>query len=410
MLNFRYLAVLPLFASALVFAQTSPTNCSSLAIGQGASLHGFVPYPTNDAWNQNIASASVDPDSSSIISQLGTSKLHPDFGAGQYNGSLIGIPYDVVSGQPNVTVAYQAYGAESDAGPMPIPQAAQVEGYPSTGPGDRHALVLDRDNCFLYELYNAYVQGDGSWKADSGAVWDLLNDNNRPFGWTSTDAAGLAVFPGLARYDEVAAGVINHALRFTVQRTRAAFVAPATHWASSYTSNAYPPMGTRLRLKAGYDLSTFSPEAKVILTALKTYGMIVADNGSNMYVSGAPDDRWNNTDLHNLGKVPASAFEVVSMGTVITSSNVPTGSAPAIGSFTASTSTVAAASTISVPRGTTVTLNWTTTGSSYFVVSPGSGAVRGNTITVAPSLNTTYTLFATNHFGQTKKTVTINVY
>ena len=382
-------------------------TCSQMTVGQNAGLNGFVPFLPTDAWRTNISAAPVDPNSSAIVGSMGTRGLHPDFGAGTYAGNTIGIPYDIVSGQPTVPVNYQAYGSESDPGPMPIPANAWVEGYPTPSPDDdRHVLVLDRDNCFLYELYSSALQSDGSWNADSGAVWDLLNDNQRPFTWTSADAAGLPIFPGLARYDEVAAGQINHALRFTVQHSRAAFVLPATHWASNSSASTLPAMGTRLRLKASFDISGFGPQSKVILQALKTYGMILADNGSNMYVSGAPDDRWNNDDLHALGNVPPSAFDVVALGTVYTSGNVPTGAAPVITSFGL---TGAAARARSVSAGSAVTLTWASTGSSYFVVSPQMGAVRGNSVVVYPTATTTYTLFATNHFGQTTKTVTVNV-
>ncbi len=299
-----------------------------MTIGQNASLNGFEPFLPTDPWRTSVAGAAVDPNSSALIAQLGSSVLHPDFGSGQYNGSTIGIPYVVVSGQPTVKVKYGSYASESDPGIMPIPASAWVEGYPSTAAGDRHVIAIDPYACFLYELGNAYVQGDGSWTADVGVIWNLRKSTDRPYLWTSADAAGLPIFPGLARYDEVAAGQIQHALRFTVQHTRAAFVLPATHDASNSTSTSYLPMGARLRLKASYNVSGFPPQAKVILTALKNYGMIVADNGSNMYLTGAPNDGWNNDDLHTLQQVPASAFEVVHMGTPITKNTVPTGSAP----------------------------------------------------------------------------------
>ena len=387
---------------------TASSNCSAVAIGQGAGLNGFLPFAAStNAWNQSVASASVDPNSAAIIAQLGTSVLHPDFGAGQYGGSTIGIPYAVVSGQAGVKINYTAYGNQSDQGPMPIPAGAEVEGYPAPG-GDQHVLILNRDNCYLYELYGAAVQGDGSWNAASGAVWNLLAENQRPYGWTSADAAGLPVFPGLARYDEVAAGAIQHALRFTVSRSRAGYVAPATHSASSYTSTSYAPLGARLRLKASFNLSGFTPQAKVLLTALKTYGMILADNGSNLYLSGAPDDRWNNDDLHTLGNVPASAFEVVTMGTVITSANTPRGTAPSISSLTATQGATSASST-AVSAGSAVKLQWASTGGSYLVVYPSVGVTSGTTATVYPAATTTYTLYATNLYGQSTKTVTVLV-
>lgn len=195
-----------------------------MSLGQGASLNGFIPFPADNLWNQNIVNASVDPNSNAIINFIGASTpLHPDFGAGLYQGSTMGIPYVIVSGSPFVNIHFTAYGSESDPGPMPIPHNAPIEGYPHPGNGDRHVLVLDRDNCWLYELYHSYPRKDGSWNADSTAVWDLLNDEQRPYTWTSADAAGLPVFPGLARYDEVASGQIQHALRFTLQYSRQAF-------------------------------------------------------------------------------------------------------------------------------------------------------------------------------------------
>ena len=373
-----------------------------MTIGQNASLNGFEPFLPTDPWRTSVAGAAVDPNSSALIAQLGSSVLHPDFGSGQYNGSTIGIPYVVVSGQPTVKVKYGAYASESDPGIMPIPASAWVEGFPSTAAGDRHVIAIDPYACFLYELGNAYVQGDGSWTADVGVIWNLRKSTDRPYLWTSADAAGLPIFPGLARYDEVAAGQIQHALRFTVQHTRAAFVLPATHDASNSTSTSYLPMGARLRLKASYNVSGFAPQAKVILTALKNYGMIVADNGSNMYLTGAPNDGWNNDDLHTLQQVPASAFEVVHMGTPITKNTVPTGSAPLFRSLTASASTVKA--------GTLVTLTWNVTGgSTTTVVTPFPGAVSGTYALVRPSTTTTYTVLSENHFGQTSKTITITV-
>lgn len=343
----------------------------------------------------------MDANSANLINFIGGSHLYANFGAGLYDGSTIGIPYKVVSGSPFTTINYTDYGGESDPGPMPISTDTPVEGYPNPGDGDRHALVLDRDNCWLYELYSAYPQSDGTWQAASGAVWDLLNENARPFTWTSTDAAGLPVFPGLVRYDEVAAGHIDHAIRVTLARSRAAFVAPATHWAANNSDPNAAVMGMRMRLNANFDISSYPPQAKVILTALKNYGMIMADNGSSMFMIGAPDDRWNNDDLLTLKQVPASAFEVVQMGTVYTAANVPTGPAPTITNFTADNLTVAS--------GSTVTLTWTAMNASYFVISPEVGAVRGNTVTVHPTQTTTYTLYATNQYDRSTQSITITV-
>jgi hypothetical protein len=380
-----------------------PPSCSGMTLGQSASLNGFVPFPPDNLWNQDISTAPVDPNSSAIINFIGSGiGLHADFGSGLYNGQSIGIPYLVVgSEQGPVPIIFTAYGDESDPGPMPIPVSAQIEGYPSPGSGDRHVLILDNSNCWLYELYSSYPNA-ASWNAGSAAVWDLTADEQRPFTWTSADAAGLPIFPGLARYDEVAAGQIKHALRFTLQSSRAAFVPPASHWAANSTNALAAPMGMRLRLKASFDTSSFSAANQVILTALKKYGMIMADNGSSMYISGAPDNNWDNSDLHNLGSVTAADFEVVKMNPIYTAANIPAGASPAITSFTASSQSVSA--------GTPITLNWNVTGASYVIVSPDLGAVRGTSAVVSPTQSTTYTLYATNAFGRTTATINITVH
>jgi hypothetical protein len=372
-----------------------------MSTGQGASLNGFVPFASDNPWNKDISASPVDANSTAIINFIGpTIGLHPDFGSGQYQGSNIGIPYVVVGGtQAPVSINFTAYGDESDPGPMPIPGNAPIEGDPNPG-GDRHVLVLDNSNCFLYELFNSVPNGNGSWSADSAAVWDLLANEQRPWKWTSADAAGLPIFPGLVRYDEVAAGQIQHAIRFTLPQSRAAMVPPASHWASNSSSADAPPMGMRLRLKASYDISGFSTNLKVILNAMKKYGLIMADNGSAMYISGSPDSRWDNDDLHNLSQVPASAFEVVQMNPVYTASNVPQGSAPSIASFAATSST---------GSGSSVTLSWSVSNASYVIVSPQAGAVPGTSVTVSPAQTTTYTIYATNQYGRSMTTVTVNV-
>jgi len=387
-----------------VTSGTQPSACSSVGVGPGASLNGFRPFSANNAWNQDISASPVDSNSGSYINFIGpTTLLHPDFGSGQYQGSYIGIPYAVVdASQPPVKILFNAYGDESDPGPMPIPGNAHVEGYPNPGTGDRHVIVLDNNNCWLYELYGSSVNTDGSWNAGSAAVWDLQNYTQRPLGWTSADAAGLPIFPGLIRYDEAASGQIAHALRFTLQHSAAAFVAPATHWASNSSAPFAAPMGMRMRLKASFDISSFSATNQAILKALKQYGMIMADNGSSMYLSGAPDDRWDNNDLHSLSTLSASDFEVLALGTVYTSGNLPQGSAPIISSFAASTANP-------VSAGTAVTLTWNATNASYFIVSPQIGAIRGATAVVAPGETTTYTLYATNQFGRSTATVTVTV-
>jgi hypothetical protein len=384
-------------------AAASPVACAIVPLGQGANLNGFIPFTAGNLWNQDISGATVDPNSSSIISFIGgNAAVHPDFGAGLYQGQSIGIPYVVVGAlQPFVGINFTAYASESDPGPMPIPPNAPIEGYPAPGNGDRHVLVLDNSNCWLYELYNSSANGDGSWNAGSAAVWDLLGNEQRPVTWTSADAAGLPIFPGLVRYDEVAGGQINHALRFTLQSSSAAFVPPASHWAATSSNQFAAPMGMRMRLKAGFDISQYSAANQVILNALKKYGMIVADNGSNMYISGAPDDRWDNNDLHNLGNITAANFEVILMNPIYTSANLPSGTAPVVNSFTANPSAIAA--------GGQVTLSWSTSGASYFVVSPQVGAVRENSVTVIPTQTTTFTLDSTNQFGRTTNTVTVTV-
>jgi hypothetical protein len=297
---------------------TAPGSPGVPGLGINASLQGRRPFPQDNAWNTPVDGASVDPNSDALIASIGLTKgLHPDFGA-SYGGGPFGIPYVVVSGETRgVSVAFD-YADESDPGAYPIPAGAPIEGGANSS-GDRHVLVIDRDNWKLYELFAAYpASGSTNWTAGSGAIFDLATDAQRPAGWTSADAAGLPIFPGLARYDEVVErGVIPHALRFTVTHSRRAYVAPARHYASADTSSNRPPMGMRVRLKATFDISTFPPSAKVILQALKTYGMFVADNGSDWFISGAPDARWNDDELNTLKTVPGSAFEVVTMGTVV---------------------------------------------------------------------------------------------
>jgi hypothetical protein len=369
-----------------------------MRVGQNASLGGFVPFTSNSLWNADISGTPVDANSDSIISTyIGTgTHMHPDFG----NDPTYGIPFYVVDGnQKLVGVNLGAYGGESDPGPMPVPANALIEGGASST-GDRHVLVLNNANCFLYELYNSSPNGDGSWNADSTAVWDLLGNEQRPYGWTSADAAGLPIFPGLVRYDEAAAGNIQHAFRFTLPHTRAAFTPPASHYAGNTSATTAPPMGMRLRLKASYDISGFSAQMQAILTAMKKYGLILADNGSALYVTGASDIRWG-SDLDSLKTVPAIAFEVVQMGTIYTSSNIPAGAAPAIASFTATPGNVSS--------GDSVSLAWSVSNAQYLIVSPGVGAVRGTSVTVKPTATTTYTLYATNPYDRATATVTVTV-
>jgi hypothetical protein len=377
-------------------------NCSGMSVGIGAPLNGFVPFPAGNLWNQNIAGAPVDPNSDAIINFIGANvPLHPDFGSGLYHGQSIGIPYIVVSGQAPVKITYTAYGDESDPGPMPVPVNAPIEGYPKPGNGDRHVLVLDRDNCWLYELYSSHVLKNDNWNAASGAVWNLLADETRPYTWTSADAAGLPIFPGLARYDEVAAGAINHALRFTLQNSKAAFTPPASHWAANSTNSLAAPMGMRLRLKASYDISGFPTQSKVILQALQQYGMIMADNGSSMFISGAPNDNWDNNDLAALKTVPASAFEVLQISPLYTESNIPQGASPTITSLTANPKTVS--------PGSPVTLSWSVSNSEYNIVSPQVGLTAASSVVLVPAKTTNYTLSSTNQYGQSRVTVKVTV-
>ena len=242
--------------------------------------------------------------------------FHADFGSGEYEGGPIGIPYVVVAGdQAPVDVSF-LYADESDQLPYPVPADAPIEGGPD-GTGDRHVLVVDSDDCVLYELFNAFPQDDGSWQADSGAVFDLTSSALRPDTWTSADAAGLPILPGLVRYDEVAAGEIRHALRFTTSQTRQDYVWPARHYASDEQGADYPPMGQRFRLRADFDITSFSPDVQVILRALQTYGMILADNGSPWFLSGAPDDRWDNDILRELGQVVGADLEAVDVSSMM---------------------------------------------------------------------------------------------
>ncbi len=290
---------------------------SSGPLGLNADLVPHQLFPGDNPWNRPVDTASVDPNSGAIISLIGAGKsFHPDFGA-DWNGGPFGIPYLVVAGgQPGVAVTFD-YASESDPGPYPIPANAPIEGGAGSN-GDRHVLVVDRDRWILYELYAAYPQPNGSWHAGSGAIFDLSSNALRPAGWTSADAAGLPILPGLVRYDEVAAGEITHALRFTVSHTRKAYVSPARHWASSDTDPLRPPMGMRVRLKGSFDDSGYPASARVILAALKQYGMIVADNGSDWYLSGVADARWNDGEMNTLKQLKGSDFEVVRMTGVVT--------------------------------------------------------------------------------------------
>jgi hypothetical protein len=285
------------------------------ALAEGRRLPGAPKcpvFPRSSHWNKRVDRLPVHPSSDAIVRGIGIdANMHPDFGSGLYEGAPIGIPYVTVrKRQPRVPVSFE-YAGESDRGPYPIPPGVPIEGGRDSD-GDRHVIVVDRARCRLYELFAAYPEDGGSrWRAGSGAIWNLRSNRLRPAGWTSADAAGLPILPGLARYDEVRRGKIDHALRVTAPRTRREYIYPARHYASDSTDPGLPAMGQRLRLKAGYDISGFPRQARVVLRALKRYGMIVADNGSPWYITGAPHPRWNNDALHTLQQVEGSAFEVV---------------------------------------------------------------------------------------------------
>jgi hypothetical protein len=264
-------------------------------------------FPASNPWNQPVDRLPVAANSELIIQSIGASTgLHADFGSGLWEGSPIGIPFNVVSAkQAKQRIKRFEYADESDKGPYPIPARPKIE-----GGSDHHVLIVDKDSCTLYELGGMGRSG-GGWTAWAGAIWSLRSNKVRPETWTSADAAGLPILPGLARWDDLATGGIHHALRFTVERSRRAYIYPARHYASSLTDPNLPPMGLRVRLKAGFDVSGFPPQARAVLQALKAYGMIVADNGAGWYITGAPSPRWSNDDLHTLARVRGSDFEVV---------------------------------------------------------------------------------------------------
>ncbi len=282
----------------------------------GVSLGGRRPFPDDNPWNTDISRLPVDPNSDIYIASIGADTgLHPDFGT-LWQGEPNGVPYTVVGAdQPRVPVDFY-YHRESDSGPYPIPPGAPIQGGPNST-GDRHLIVIDRDNWVLYELFDAHFVGPG-WRAGSGAIFDLSSNRLRPAGWTSADAAGLPIFPGLVRYDEVyEQGEIRHALRFTASRTRLAYVYPARHYASYSSDPRLPPMGMRVRLKSSYDISTFPYSVRIVLQALKRYGMFLADNGADWFISGAPDPRWNDLELAAIRRVKGRDFEVVQLNHIV---------------------------------------------------------------------------------------------
>jgi hypothetical protein len=405
---FKSVALFAVFvcSTVAVISQT-PVACSNMTVGTNGALNGFVPSP-NDAWHQDITNAPIDPGSAKIITTSGDllgAALHPDFSSIADGG--YGIPYTVVdsSQTPSIAVPIVLYPSESDITLIPIPATLPVESNPGECPtdgNDRHALIIDRNKCVAYEMYQAAHCTSG-WTASDMAVWDFASTEQRPYSYTSADAAGLSVFEGLIRYDEIVAGSINHAIRFTALHTKddanlGYFTAPATHAAGNLwgTDNI---MGMRIRLKASFDISKFSSTNQIILKAMKQYGMILADNGSNLFFQGTPDARWNDSDLNALKAVPSSAFDVVQMAPVYDSATAPKGAAPVINSFTASATTVAS--------GASVTLTPTVTGASYSYIDK-AGFVRGPVV-VNPTATTTYTLTSRNAYGTKSASVTVTV-
>jgi hypothetical protein len=403
-------------APITVTTSTAGPSCAGMSLGDNASLNGFLPFTATTAWNTDISSAPLDPNNATITSAAGFAGLHLHHDWSSVAGGNYGIPYVVVdsSTTPLVPISVVDYASESDVALAPFPISAPIEGspadcdgWPDTYIGDSHVLVLDRHACMLYETFNTH-RCTGAWSASSETIWDLKNYDRRPWGWTSADAAGLPIFPGLVRYDEVAAGAINHAIRFTMQQTKndangGYFVAPASH-AAGTTYGVSNIMGMRIRLKAGFDISGYSAANQVILTAMKKYGMILADNGSYFYFQGVPDPRWDDDDLHNLDSIQSSNFEVVQMTPAFPgydANTAPTGEPPTINSFTSSASSVAA--------GTPITLTWSTANDSYDFIDE-LGGVSGGTVTTTPTKTTTYTLNATNQYGRTTMQVTVTVH
>jgi hypothetical protein len=307
--------LVPLTIASLLLGSTTTAGAQSLPAAPGCPM-----FPDDSHWHARVDQLPVHPRSAQFVSSMGSaSKVHADFGSGLYNGGPIGIPYVVVDAStPKVAVSFD-YDDESDPGPYPIPPNPPIEGGADSD-GDRHILIVDKSSCILYELYDAHPNSDGTWHAGSGAIYDLRSNALRPAGWTSADAAGLPILPGLVTYDEVASGHIDHAIRVTANRTDASYLWPARHQAGSANSSL-PPMGLRLRLSAGFDVSGYPHDDQVILQAMKTYGMIVADNGSSWFISGVPDDRWNNDTLHVLGQVPGSAFEALDASSLMVDPN-----------------------------------------------------------------------------------------
>jgi hypothetical protein len=310
------MAVFLCASTCAVRTEEEPQRGGTITDPGPPTIAGVAIFPPDNPWNTDISDYPPHPNSAAYINSIGAAgRLHADFGT-FWEGHPIGIPFVVVSGtQAKVPVTFE-YAAESDPGPYPIPPDAPIEGGPDAE-GDRHILVLDKDNKLLYETWDSHPEPGGGWRCGSGAKFDLTSNALRPEGWTSADAAGLPILPGLVRYDEVAAGEIRHAVRFTVKRTQRAYIHPATHFASRSTDPDLPPMGLRLRLKPDYPLEGFPPSVQVILRALQRYGMILADNGSDWFITGTHDPRWNDEELGTLRRVPGSAFEAVDTGPLV---------------------------------------------------------------------------------------------
>jgi hypothetical protein len=358
---------------------------AAIAHAQAPTIGGCPVFPADNIWNTRIDQLPVHPNSSTWVNTIGASAVvHPDFGSGLWDGGPIGIPFVTVPGTQTKYPATFLYQGESDPGPYAVPLNAPIEGG-SAATGDRHAIAIDTTNCILYELYRAFPQSS-SWRGDSGAIYNLRSHQLRTESWTSADAAGLPIFAGLVRYDEILSGEIRHAIRFTVPRTRRAYVWPARHYASSLTGTEYPPMGARFRLKASFDISGFSPRNQIILTAMKRYGIILADNGSAWYISGAPDERWNNAELRALRAITGSNFEAVDATTLMIDPN--SGQARQTG-VTVSVSPASGNVTVNTKKQFTATVTGDTNQSVTWDV---NGAVGGNgTVGFIDSITGLYT-------------------
>ncbi len=305
-------------AVGAVVVLVAVTACQQVALPGAPSC---PVTPADSYWHSGVNKLPVSTSSNTWVATEGaTSPLHADFGSGTWDGGPIGIPYTTVPGtQAKVNITFDDPG-QSDPGPYPIPANAPIEGG-SASTGDRHVIVVDSDHCQLYEMWDARPQSNGSWKAGSGATWSLSSDAMRPAGWTSADAAGLPILPGLVRYEEVASGWVTHAIRITVPTTRTSYVWPARHQAGSTSSTSAPPMGSWLRLKSSVNPNDFPADVRPIIIALQAYGAVVADNGSAWYISGVPDSRWNNDDLHTLGSITGNDFEFVNSSSLMVSAN-----------------------------------------------------------------------------------------